>query len=150
MVFAHRRWSPFHFLEHNVREISKIVSFSGQGNGILLPKLFWASDREKVLKLEVEGHEFANFLRSVDQFKQSKVRTIFGNRIIIWIWKSSKIVLNYLPTVRKKCCSMFLNPNHCSDLSMFKKIVLVISKIFQSFSLSQEHFFPTLRLLYVF
>ena len=40
MVFAHRRWSPFHFLEHNVREISKIVLFSGQGNGILLKFIY--------------------------------------------------------------------------------------------------------------
>ena len=37
-------------------------------NGILLPKLFWptvrkkcSSDREKLLKFEIEGREFANF-----------------------------------------------------------------------------------------
>ena len=39
-------------------------------NGILLPKLFWpsvrkncSSDREKRLKFEAEGREFAKFLR---------------------------------------------------------------------------------------
>ena len=56
-------------------------------NGILLPKLFWptvrkncSSDREKLLKFEAEGREFAKFLRSLEQ--QWKVRTIFGNRIL--------------------------------------------------------------------
>ena len=48
-------------------------------NGILLPKLFWAtvrkncsSDREKVSKFEAEGREYAKILRSVD-------RTIYSN-----------------------------------------------------------------------
>ena len=38
-------------------------------NGILLPKLFWPNsrDREKLLKFEAEGREFAN-LRSLEQF----------------------------------------------------------------------------------
>ena len=47
-------------------------------NGILLPKLFWptvrkkcSSDREKLLKFEVEGREFAKFLRSLEQFIQT-------------------------------------------------------------------------------
>ena len=42
-------------------------------NGILLPKLFWptvrkncSSDREKRLKFEAEGREFAKFLRSLE------------------------------------------------------------------------------------
>ena len=46
--------------------------------GILLPKLFGptvrkncSSDREKVLKLEAEGQEFAKFLRSLEQFIQT-------------------------------------------------------------------------------
>ena len=46
--------------------------------GILLPKLFWptvrkycSSDREKVLKIEAEGREFSNFLRSLEQFIQT-------------------------------------------------------------------------------
>ena len=47
-------------------------------NGIFLPKLFWptvrkncSSDREKVLKFEAEGREFAKFLRSLEQFIQT-------------------------------------------------------------------------------
>ena len=47
-------------------------------NGILLPKLFWpivrkncSSDREKLLTFEAEGREFANFLRSLEQFIQT-------------------------------------------------------------------------------
>ena len=47
-------------------------------NGILLPKLFWptarkkcSSDREKLLKFEAEGQEFANILRSLEQFIQT-------------------------------------------------------------------------------
>ena len=42
--------------------------------GILLPKLFWptvrkkcCSDREKPLKFEAEGQEFAKWLRSLEQ-----------------------------------------------------------------------------------
>ena len=42
-------------------------------NGILLPKLFWpnvrekcSSDREKLLKFEAEGREFAKLLRSLE------------------------------------------------------------------------------------
>ena len=42
-------------------------------NGILLSKLFWPTvrkncDREKLLKFETEGWEFAKFLRSQEQF----------------------------------------------------------------------------------
>ena len=47
-------------------------------NGILLPKLFWptvrkncSSDREKLLKFEAEGREFAKFSRSLEQFIQT-------------------------------------------------------------------------------
>ena len=47
-------------------------------NGILLLKLFWptvrkncSSDREKLLKFEAEGREFAKFLRSLEQFIQT-------------------------------------------------------------------------------
>ena len=49
-----------------------------QLNGILLPKLFWptvrkncSSDREKLLKFEAEGQEFAKILRSLEQFIQT-------------------------------------------------------------------------------
>ena len=48
------------------------------GIGILLPKLFWPTvrkffftDREKLLKLEAEGQEFAKILRSLEQFVQT-------------------------------------------------------------------------------
>ena len=46
--------------------------------GILLPKLSWptvrknsSSDREKLLKFEAEGREFAKFLGSLEQFIQT-------------------------------------------------------------------------------
>ena len=50
------------------------------GNGILLPKLFWpvgsvtkkcSSDKEKLLKFKAEGLEFAKFLRSLGQLIQT-------------------------------------------------------------------------------
>ena len=62
------------------------ILYSLLGNGtILLPKLFWptvrkncASDREKLLKIEAEGREFGNFLRSTKQFIQAvKVQNNF-------------------------------------------------------------------------
>ena len=47
-------------------------------NGILLPKLFLpterkkcSSDREKLLKFQAEGREFAKFIRSLEQFIQT-------------------------------------------------------------------------------
>ena len=47
-------------------------------DGTLLPKLFLptvkkncCSDREKLLKLEAEGQEFAKILRSLEQFIQT-------------------------------------------------------------------------------
>ena len=47
-------------------------------NGILLPKLSWPTvrkkcscDREKLLKFEAEGREFAKSLRSLEQFIQT-------------------------------------------------------------------------------
>ena len=51
----------------------------GSKNGILLLKLFWptavrkncSSDREKLLKFEAEGLEFAKILRSLEQFIQT-------------------------------------------------------------------------------
>ena len=50
-----------------------------RGIGILFPKLFWptvrkiySTDREKLLKREAEGQEFAKLLRSLD-------RTIYSN-----------------------------------------------------------------------
>ena len=53
-------------------------------NGILLPKLFWPTvrkkcfnDQEKLLKFKDEDQEFANFLRSLEQFIQTVDGTIF-------------------------------------------------------------------------
>jgi hypothetical protein len=47
-------------------------------NGILQSKLFWptvrkkcSSDREKLLKFEAEGQEFAKILRSLEKFIQT-------------------------------------------------------------------------------
>ena len=61
------------------------------GNGILLPKLFWPtvrkncySDREKLLKFEVEGQEFAKVLRSLKQFIITvKGQYNFWNRTLV-------------------------------------------------------------------
>ena len=53
-------------------------NFAKMKNGILLPKLFWptvrknsSSDREKLLKCEAEGREFANNLGSLEQSIQA-------------------------------------------------------------------------------
>ena len=50
--------------------------FSGSHNGILLQKLSWPTvrkncDREKLLKFEAEGWDFAKILRSLEQFIQT-------------------------------------------------------------------------------
>ena len=56
-------------------------------NGILLPKLFCptvrkkiSSDREKLLKFEADGREFAKFLRSLEQF----IQTVKGQNNCSW------------------------------------------------------------------
>ena len=72
------------------RDLYKWRSSVTYTNGILLPKLFWAtvrkncsSDREKLLKFEAEGLEFANFLRLLDQFIQTvKGQNNFCNRML--------------------------------------------------------------------
>ena len=53
------------------------------GNGTSLLKFFWhtmrkkcSSDREKLLKFEAEGWEFATFLRSQKQF----IQTVKGHK----------------------------------------------------------------------
>ena len=63
LVFMKMAWQPFQF---------------NLNNGILLPKLFWPTvrknysrDREKLLKFEAEGQEFAKILRSLEQFIQT-------------------------------------------------------------------------------
>ena len=62
------------------------------GNGISLLKLFWPTarncscDREKLMKFEAEGHEFAKILRSLEQFIQTvqwKNVTIFKQNAIL-------------------------------------------------------------------
>ena len=68
-----------------------MVFYFSQRYGILLPKLLlpkvrenYSSDREKLLKFEAEGWEFAKIMRSLknDLFKRWKVRTIFGKRML--------------------------------------------------------------------
>ena len=60
-------------------------------NGILLPKLFWPTVRkncssdQKKLKVEAKGQEFAKILRSLEQFIQTVVGTIFSNTMLFWL-----------------------------------------------------------------
>ena len=58
-----------------------------KGNGILFPKFFWppvrnncSSDREKLLKIEAEGREFAKCLRSLQQFFGNNLKKLLGFR----------------------------------------------------------------------
>ena len=45
-----------------------------------------SSDREKLLKFEAEGREFANFLRLLEQFIQTvKGQNNFWNRMLFWL-----------------------------------------------------------------
>ena len=62
------------FPTESKRLLVNIIAQS-RSSGILLSKLFLpnvrkncSSDREKLLKFEAEGREFANFLRSLEQF----------------------------------------------------------------------------------
>ena len=55
-----------------------VLAPRNDGNGILLPKLFWhtvkkncSSDREKLLKFEAECQEFSKFLKSLEQLIQT-------------------------------------------------------------------------------
>ena len=46
-----------------------------------------SSDREKLLKLEAEGREFAKISRLLEQFlKQFKVGTIFGDSLLFYLF----------------------------------------------------------------
>ena len=63
--------------KEKVSYINSRLFFKELRNGILLPKLFWrtvrkkcSSDWEKLLKFKAEGPEFANILRSPEQFVQ--------------------------------------------------------------------------------
>ena len=56
-----------------------VIKKSLEKNGILLSKLFLptvrkncSTDREKLLKFEAQGQEFAKFLRSLDQTVKGK------------------------------------------------------------------------------
>ena len=71
LKFSCHSWH--HFIAKSPVAVKEVI-----GNGILLPKLFWptvrkncSSDREKLLKFETEGWEFAKFLRSLEQFIQT-------------------------------------------------------------------------------
>ena len=64
-----------YFFPCRIQNLDRILKTK---NGILLPKLFWltvrkncSSNREKLLKFEAEGREFAKFLRSLEQFIQT-------------------------------------------------------------------------------
>jgi hypothetical protein len=46
----------------------------------------YSSDQEKVLKFEVEGREFVNFLRSLEQF----VQTVKGQNLFLEVSQVSK------------------------------------------------------------
>ena len=73
---------------------SLLMSYVGtlfHSNGILLPKLFWptvrkncSSDREKLLKFEDEGQEFAKFLRWLEQFAPEQFIQIVKGQNIFW------------------------------------------------------------------
>ena len=59
-------------------KVLTLVETKANRIGILSPKLFWptvrnkcSSDREKLLKFEAECREFATFLRSLEQFIQT-------------------------------------------------------------------------------
>ena len=56
---------------------SSIGQVTKNGNGIVLPKLFWptvrkncSGDQEKLLKFEAKGRKFRNCLPSLEQFIQ--------------------------------------------------------------------------------
>ena len=56
---------------------------------LLWEKIVLFSDREKLLKFEAEGREFAKCLRSIEQFiLQWKVRPIFGTKsFLTYSWR---------------------------------------------------------------
>ena len=77
-------WFSIIYLPNSITHVTSILTFFEPSNvsifenGILLPKLFWptvrkncSTDREKLLKFEAEGREFAKFLRSLEQFIQA-------------------------------------------------------------------------------
>ena len=102
-------------------------------NGILLPKLFWpnvrhncSSDQEKLLKFETEDREFANILRSLEQF----IQTVKGLNNF-WVTEcffffnffqktnENKLTYKVWETSRNKLEKHSVTKN-CSDLSLFE------------------------------
>ena len=81
-IQIHSKWFSCYKTKRKVKFFTfctKVEKKDGKmKNCILLPKLFWltvrencSSDWEKLLKFEAEGQEFANFLRSLEQFIQT-------------------------------------------------------------------------------
>ena len=78
----------FNFANKRILLLRLFFICHGKNNGILFPKLFWLtvgkncfSDWEIFLKFQAEGREFANWLRSLEQFIQIvKLQNNFWNR----------------------------------------------------------------------
>ena len=78
----------FNFANKRILLLRLFFICHGKNNGILFPKLFWLtvgkncfSDWEFFLKFQAEGREFANWLRSLEQFIQIvKLQNNFWNR----------------------------------------------------------------------
>ena len=83
-------YTIFRPLKRNPESLHSTLAIFSQKlskNGTLLPKLFWStvrkncsSDREKLLRFEAEGQEFAKFLRSLEQF----IQTVKGQTNFWW------------------------------------------------------------------
>ena len=77
-VFVFSQWKSL-WLSYEVSLISVLLMVPSEfWNGFLLPKLFrpavrknCPNDREKLLKFEAEGREFAKMLRSLERFIQA-------------------------------------------------------------------------------
>ena len=67
----------------------------------MLPKLFWStvrkncsSDREKILKFEVEGQDFSKFLRSLEKLIQTAKGPTHAGAQTKWPKASWNIIQN--------------------------------------------------------
>ena len=83
--------------------------------GILLPKLFWptvkkkcSSYREKLLKFEIKGWEFANFLRSLNTFT-TYLSSLLGVIAIVFSNHAQKWQQIYCKSVQLVRVSSFRN-----------------------------------------
>ena len=90
--------------------------------GILLPKLFWptvrkncSSDREKLLKFEAEGREFAKILLPLEQFFQTK-KGIF--------WIITKLLIYFLTNQQYKISHLKIS----WEISRFLKIFWILGR----------------------